>query len=113
MSSDSLGVASHEEDSSDEGHSTRGRPRDEEQENSDIHAEGKKDFQSDEKEQLSEPLVVKCDIYSHMLSASWWKILGLDSYHSTIFWGAQASCLQRNIMHSQCSAVIMCCVLPS
>ncbi|XP_036939857.1 uncharacterized protein zbbx isoform X2 [Acanthopagrus latus] len=58
MSSDSLGVASHEEDSSDEGHSTRGRPRDEEQENSDIHAEGKKDFQSDEKEQLSEPLMV-------------------------------------------------------
>uniref|UniRef100_A0A671Y7N2 B box-type domain-containing protein n=1 Tax=Sparus aurata TaxID=8175 RepID=A0A671Y7N2_SPAAU len=58
MSSDSLGVASHEEDSSDEGRSTRGRPRDEERENSDIHAEGKKDFQSDEKEQLSEPLMV-------------------------------------------------------
>ena len=67
MSSDSLGVASHEEDSSDEGRSTRGRPRDEEPENSDIHAEGKKDFQSDEKEQLSEPLMVKCYILSCFL----------------------------------------------
>ncbi|XP_073351205.1 uncharacterized protein zbbx [Pagrus major] len=58
MSSDSLGVASHEEDSSDEGRSTRGRSREEEQENPAIRAEGEKDFQSDEKEQLSEPVMV-------------------------------------------------------
>lgn len=75
MSSDSLGLAPHEEGSSDEEAQlnrrlTRGRSREEEQRNSAIsHLEGsfvptdakrEKDLQTDEPEQLSEPSMVTC-----------------------------------------------------
>nr|XP_046244595.1 zinc finger B-box domain-containing protein 1 isoform X2 [Scatophagus argus] len=63
MSSDSLGLAPHEEDSSDEEaqmhrHSTRERSREEQQGNQFIHAGREKAMQTDEKEQLSEPSTV-------------------------------------------------------
>lgn len=75
MSSDSLGLAPHEEDSSDEeaqmhGRLTRGRSREDEQGNPAIShredsfvppdAEREKDLQTDEQEQLSEPSKVTC-----------------------------------------------------
>lgn len=75
MSGDSLDLVPHEEDSSDEeaqvhGRSTRGRSREEEQDNPAMShledsfvpadAEREKDLQTDEQEQLSEPSMVTC-----------------------------------------------------
>lgn len=75
MSSDSLGLVPHEEDSSDEeaqmqGRLTRGSSREEQQGNPAIShledcfvpadVEREKDLQTDEQEQLSEPSMVTC-----------------------------------------------------
>lgn len=72
MSTDSLGLASYEEDSSDEeaqmhGRLTRGRSRDEQgnpaishSEDPFVPAEREKHLQGDEQEQLSEPSMVTC-----------------------------------------------------
>lgn len=65
MSSDSLGLAPYEEDSSDEDTKmhrslTRGRSSEEALRNHATRAEREKDLQTDEQEQLSEPLTVTC-----------------------------------------------------
>lgn len=82
MSSDSLGLTPHEEDSTDEeaqmhGRLTRGRSREEQQENSAIshlgdsfvptEAEREKYLWTDEPEQLSKPSMVTC-FHIHTLS---------------------------------------------